>query len=224
MHISKIYKPGRTFTTTLRNIMLEINSLNFDYCDKPLLSDITFTVSSGQLIYLKGANGTGKTTLLKLLAGILSPLAGQICYAGYSIYNNLQAFQNNLCYVGHKNGINLALTVKENCIFDLRWGSKDITLATILKTFNLHYLSDEICNNLSQGQKKKVSLLRLIFTQSKLWLLDEPLVGLDKQAVVEFTSILHKHLADGGLVIMTSHQPLCDNGLNYHEYILEENY
>ncbi|KTC81336.1 cytochrome c biogenesis heme-transporting ATPase CcmA [Legionella brunensis] len=200
--------------------MLEIRALGFDYQDKPLLSQVTFTLKAGQLLHLRGSNGAGKTTLLRLLAGLLNPLEGEIHYEGQPIMNNLTAYQQQLCYVGHRTGINPLLTVEENCFFDMHWGRRDIDLSALLKDFGLHGLRDEISAHLSAGQRRRVGLLRIVMTNARLWLLDEPLVALDKEAINRFMQTLENHLYQGGQIILTSHQNLPSSKIDCLEYCL----
>ncbi|WED41792.1 cytochrome c biogenesis heme-transporting ATPase CcmA [Legionella cardiaca] len=200
--------------------MLEVRALCFDYQDKPLLNQVEFELKAGQLLHLRGSNGTGKTTLLRLLAGLLNPLAGEIHFNGETIANNITAYQQNLCYVGHRTGINPLLTVKENCFFDMHWGRRAVDFELLLENFGLGGLSNEISGHLSAGQRRRVGLLRIAMTDARLWLLDEPLVALDKDAITLFLDSLENHLFQGGLVIFTSHQSLPIGKINYREYCL----
>lgn len=202
------------------HMMLDIDSLSFDYQDKPLLSQINLSLALGQLLHLKGSNGVGKTTLLKLIAGLLSPRDGEIRYANQPINHNLPAYQQNLCYVGHKTGLSPLLTVRENCFFDLHWRSQTRPDDELLQQFGLQELRDVYCYQLSVGQQKRVSLLRLAMTEAPLWLLDEPLVALDQKTIIAFMTCLKNHLDEGGQVILTSHQLLPLGYFDYQEYML----
>ncbi|CEK10342.1 cytochrome c biogenesis heme-transporting ATPase CcmA [Legionella hackeliae] len=188
--------------------MLEVRSLCFDYQDKPLLNQVTFLLKAGQLLHLRGNNGAGKTTLLRLLAGLLYPLEGDIYFDGQSITENLGTYQQKLCFVGHRTGINPLLTVKENCFFDMHWGRQDVDFKHLLQQFGLKGLDQEICGHLSAGQRRRIGLLRLAMTNARLWLLDEPLVALDKDAIDFLMTSIENHLARGGLIVLTSHQNL----------------
>lgn len=199
--------------------MLDLSALSFDYDGKPLLNEVQFSLPAGQLLHLRGANGAGKTTLLKLLAGLLQPVLGEIYYDGVNINKNLGAYQRKLCYLGHKTGINPLLTVKENCYFDLHWGRRLLTLDYLLEGFGLQALSDQPCHLLSAGQRRRVSLLRIAMTDASLLLLDEPLVALDAQAIQTLVSVLENHIAQGGQVVLTSHQNL-PLRKSYQEYLL----
>jgi heme exporter protein A len=199
--------------------MLDVTALSFDYQDKPLLNKVEFSLAAGQLLHLRGANGGGKTTLLKLLAGLLQPHEGEIRYEGAAINKDLAAYQQKLCYVGHKMGLHPLLTIRENCFFDMHWGRRTLAFANLLTSFGLQNLADEPCHTLSAGQKRRASLLRIAMTDAKLWLLDEPLIALDSEAVKLLITYLEKHLARGGQVILTSHQSIPLRQA-YQEYFL----
>ncbi|MCW0218579.1 MAG: cytochrome c biogenesis heme-transporting ATPase CcmA, partial [Prosthecobacter sp.] len=195
-------------------------SLSFDYDDKPLLQGVHFSLAAGQLLHLRGDNGSGKTTLLKLLAGILSPRRGSLMWDQQNVHDNMAAYQRNLCYVGHKPGLSPQLTVRENCLYDLHWSRSKHDLNTLLTQFSLNDMADTPCYQLSAGQQRRVALLRLAMTDARLWLLDEPLVALDHDAIQGLTTCLQAHLAEGGIIIMTSHQPLPDSLQQHEEYSL----
>lgn len=197
--------------------MLDVLALSFDYQEKPLLAKVQFSLPAGQLLHLLGINGSGKTTLLKLLAGLLQAREGEIRYKGEVINKNLGAYQRKLCYLGHKPGISPLLTVRENCYFDMHWGRRCVTFESLLAAFGLEALSEVPAYLLSAGQKRRLSLLRLAMSDASLWLLDEPLVALDTQAIQTLIAILENHLEQGGQVILTSHQnlPLQHSCLEY---------
>lgn len=200
--------------------MLDLINLDFDYQDEPLLSHISFHVPEGGLLYLKGANGAGKTTLLKLIAGLYLPIQGQIQFYGQSIHRDLSSYQQQLCFLSHKAGINPYLTVKENCLFDIHYPTQGINSTELLSIFKLDADLDTPCGLLSAGQRRQVALLRLWMTQAKLWLLDEPLIALDAQAIPILMDKIAEHRAKGGGVIMTSHQDLPLESSIYQEYSL----
>lgn len=200
--------------------MLALRSLCFDYPDKSLLSNVDFVLEQGQLLHLRGNNGVGKTTLLKLLAGLLRPDRGDIQYQGQSIYADLPGYRDNLCYVGHKAGISALLTVRENCYFDLHWQRRSVDFEKLLSDFGLGALADEPCYLLSAGQRRRVGLLRIAMTDAQLWLLDEPLVALDQPAIEQLMFCFQTHLQKGGQILLTSHQNLPLPAGSFQEYCL----
>ncbi len=170
-------------------------------------------------MHLRGGNGVGKTTLLKLLAGILHPSHGEIRYAGRSINSDMATYQQQICYVGHKTGVSQLLTVRENAHFELHCEQK-IAFNELMDLYSLQGLEDVSCSVLSVGQRRRVGLLRLHLSNASLWLLDEPLIALDKEAISFLMASLTTHLSSGGQVILTSHQNLPLKTDNYQEYCL----
>ncbi|WP_298627093.1 cytochrome c biogenesis heme-transporting ATPase CcmA [uncultured Legionella sp.] len=200
--------------------MLEVIDLDFDYQEQPVLQKVSFSIPKGGLLHLQGANGAGKTTLLKLIAGLHHPMHGQIRFSGQPISNNLQAYQKQLCFVGHKTGINPYLTVRENCLFDLNYKGTDVCISDLLSPFKLAKLVDQPCGLLSAGQRRQVGLLRLWMSEKPLWLLDEPLVALDNAALAILMDKINLHRSQGGAVLLTSHQKLPLSANEYEEYHL----
>lgn len=200
--------------------MLKVVALSFDYEDDPLLNQISFTVESGQLVHLRGKNGVGKTTLLKLLAGLLQANAGQIFCGEQLIQSDLAAYQQNLCYVGHKAGLSALLSIRENYYFGLYEQDKMDCLDNYLEQFDLIKIADKPCSQLSLGQRRRASLLRLMMTKARLWLLDEPFTSLDKEAMAVVMQKISDHLKAQGMVIMTSHQELPVMDFETQEYWL----
>ncbi len=200
--------------------MLDVINLNFDYTDKPLLQDVQFSLKAGQLLHLRGHNGAGKTTLLKLLAGLLHPTQGEVRYQGSAISDNLTEYQQSICYVGHKAGVSQVLTVRENCQFDLQRGPHCMPFDELINRFSLSGLEDISCGLLSVGQRRRVGLLRILMSNACIWLLDEPLVALDQDAVAILMDCFCDHLDKGRQIILTSHQPLPLSDRDCQEYCL----
>lgn len=198
--------------------MLQIEKLSFDYSEKPLLEAINFSVEAGALLHVHGANGAGKTTLLKLLAGLLSPNQGHIFYLGQDIQNDLPTYQQELCYIGHKAGVNSLLTVRENYLLDFK-NTNLKSLRTSLTQFGLGDVEDTLCGLLSMGQRRKLGLLRLLTTRAPLWILDEPFVALDQKTVTILLTCFMEHLRNQGSIILTSHQTF-SLPIPYQEYAL----
>ena len=200
--------------------MLNVINLGFEYQDQPLLNHVTFHLPAGGLLHLRGANGAGKTTLIKLIAGLYQPDEGQIQFSGNNIAYDLAAYQRQICFVGHKTGINPHLTLKENCFFDLHYGHKNRNIEELAAIFNLQHYLDLPFGLLSAGQRRQVGLLRLWMTDAPLWLLDEPLVALDDRALELIMTQIGAHRDNGGSILLTSHQQLPLNHSAYLEYCL----
>lgn len=204
---------------------LEVNSLNFFYESRdlqiiaePLLDNITFRVDS--VLHIRGGNGSGKTTLLRIISGILSPFSGDIKYQGKSILHNSYDYKNVLSYVGHKLGINLQLTVFENCYYYLKNIRSKSEILKLLELFGLGNMQDVLSGYLSAGQKKRLSLLKVMLTDSKIWILDEPFTALDVNFVELFVKFMREHVLHGGIIIYTSHQSVAFDGVTSAEYNL----
>ncbi|RUR13300.1 cytochrome c biogenesis heme-transporting ATPase CcmA [Legionella sp. km772] len=199
--------------------LLQLIDLAFDYQERPLLHHINFTLQRGDLLHIHGANGAGKTTLLKILAGLYRPSLGLVKYQDQEIYNDLAAYQRELCVIGHQTGISPYLTIKENCLFDSHF-SKGFNIDELVSIFNLGRYLNTACGLLSAGQRRQVGLLRLWMSQATLWLLDEPFVALDEQALTVLMDKIRGHREEGGAVILTSHQPLALEKGSYKDYFL----
>lgn len=169
-----------------------------------VFSNVNFTVNAGELMELRGANGSGKSSLLRLLAGLNVPMAG-----GFKLENGIDdstvAEQSH--YIGHAEANKPALTVLENLSF---WANfLEAKMADeAFEPFNLKALANDQTLLLSAGQKRRVALTRLVIAKRSLWLLDEPTVGLDAASLLNLQSLIKKHLNEGGMVIAATHVEL----------------
>ena len=185
----------------------EIKNISCIRGNKLLFKNLNFKINNKELLVIKGANGSGKTTLLKILSGLLKPISGSIIINKKNINILKDEYFKYFEYIGHENAIKTALTVRENLNFYLKikrnLATKNFEKA--IKIFNLKDLLDIKVENLSSGEKRRVSLSRLILSNSKIWFLDEPTNGLDKINTVNFFKILKQHLQLNGLAIVASH-------------------
>ena len=188
--------------------MLEIKNLTATRGERLLFEDVSFEVESNEMLLIKGRNGAGKTSLLRLICGLATPDAGEILWNGESIENIRPAYSRSLLYVGHDNGISLDLTVLENLEFHraLNDNPSNHPIPEILERLRIVRYLNVPCRFLSAGQKRRVALARLAISQSKLWLLDEPFSSLDDQASETVVELVEQHLNSDGLCLMTSHQ------------------
>ena len=185
----------------------EIKNISCIRGNKLLFKNLNFKLNNKQLLVIKGANGSGKTTLLKILSGLLKPISGSIIINKKNINILKDEYFKYFEYIGHENAIKTALTVRENLNFYLKI-KRNLTIKNFekaIKIFNLKDLLDIKVENLSSGEKRRVSLSRLILSNSKIWFLDEPTNGLDKLNTVSFFKILKQHLQLNGSAIVASH-------------------
>lgn len=200
--------------------MLEINNLHFEYFDRPVLQNVTFQVNPYQILHIKGANGKGKSTLLKCMIGLLSPTNGYISFQGENVSKDIVSFQKQLCYLGHKLSINLSLSPRENIQFNFLQDISVREQQDALYSMSLESVAEMPCFQLSMGQKKRTSLLRLHFSTAPIWLLDEPFVGLDEDTVIRVSQLILAHAARSGMVLLTSHTDLPFKSECFREYTL----
>lgn len=191
----------------LPQIKLEVADLSCSRDDRLLFSDLNFSLSPGQVLLLEGSNGSGKTTLLRVLCGFREADDGQIFWSGQLIADS--TFFADAAYVGHADGTKKELTVAENLRFALalsRPGKYSIEAA--LEKVQLAGYDDNLVQTLSAGQKRRVSLARLLITDTILWILDEPFTSLDRQGIALIENLIYAHVKQGGMVILTSHHDL----------------
>lgn len=180
--------------------MLYANNISFEYLDTLIFEQLNLTLLPGQILHIQGPNGSGKTTLLKIIAGVLSPCSGQLAIS--------LPFKEAICFIGHKLGLSLELTVQQNCFLDPHWPDAGLDLYPLAAVVGLEKLLDKPCYQLSAGQKKRAALLRLFFTKSALWLLDEPFNALDAHFCEILAAHLKQHVMQGRGIIITAHQKL----------------
>lgn len=177
--------------------------------DKELFSELSFALKSKQLMRIEGQNGTGKTTLLRALCGLYQPDQGDVLWKDIPIKKQDEAYLKELFYLGHNNAIKADLNALENLgINTALAGDKysEKTLLQALDDIGLFGSEYKPSAQLSQGQKRRVALAGLLLSKAKLWILDEPFVALDGFAVKLLQDVIAKHVENGGIVILTTHQ------------------
>lgn len=191
--------------------MLEARNLSCQRGDRVLFSGLNLTLSPGELLQVAGPNGSGKTSLLKILCGISSPIEGEILWQGKNTRKQGEPFRENLLYLGHHNAVKEDLSALENLQIAATLAGEPLTEEQALDALDRigllgrEYLPAKV---LSQGQKRRVTLARLLVSRAPLWILDEPLTALDVKAIDLIQSRLAEHLAAQGMVVLTTHQTL----------------
>lgn len=188
--------------------MLLANNIHFKRNNKTILNNINIVLPSKKIIHLSGKNGTGKTTLLKILTNILEPEIGDVFWNGKNIKKNIFEFYKNMTFIMDQQSTNNILTVDENIsfwcnLFYSKINSQEID--SILKILMLSDYKNTQVSNLSYGEIKKLELCRLMIEKKKLWILDEPFIGLDNKSVDIINETIKNHAELGGMVILTSH-------------------
>ncbi len=204
--------------------MLEASRLECHRGDRRLFSGIDFRVGSGELLHLKGSNGSGKTSLLRMVCGLSPAAAGEIRWRGKPIAQLGEDYRRELCFLGHHNAIKEELTPLENLIASARLAEEPLdedAALDALETVGLAGREDLACRYLSQGQKRRVALARLVNERRALWILDEPYVALDSAAIGLVAGLIGAHLQRGGLTLMTTHQPVDITAGAIHELVLD---
>lgn len=177
--------------------------------DRRLFQDLGFSLEPGELLYVNGPNGSGKTTLLRMLCGLVTPSEGSISWQGADIGTLGDAYRAALVYLGHQNAIKEELTALENLRIGSRLAGVSVSedeASEALGRMGLHGLEELPTQVLSQGQKRRVGLARLLLTRAPLWVLDEPFNALDAAAVELLQAVLREHLGRDGVVVLTTHQ------------------
>ena len=187
--------------------LLKVDNLACSRDERLLFSKVYFGLSSGQILLLEGSNGSGKTTLLRILCGFREADTGEIFWRGSPMADS--DYFDEMAYVGHADGSKKELSVLENLHFALALNTPGhYSIEQALEKVQLTGFDDNPVQTLSAGQKRRLSLARLLITHNQLWILDEPFTSLDKQGVELIETLMMDHTRQGGMVIMTSHQDL----------------
>ena len=185
---------------------LIVNNLSCQKGYKLLFENLSFELNSGEVLKVSGPNGSGKTSLMKILAGLSSFETGSIDYDDTKI--NSERYNLDFLYLGHLAALSPELSCLENLKYTMRLGNDnlDLDFSDALKKVGLEKFENELVGKLSAGQKKRIALSLLFVTQSKVWLLDEPFSALDSKAIKIIETRVEDHCNSGGICILTTHQ------------------
>jgi len=191
--------------------MLEVTDLGCVRGDRRLFSDVNFSLSQGSFLQVQGPNGCGKTSLLRLICGLLAPAEGQIRWQGANIRSLGEDYFNSLSYIGHRNGLKEELTPIENLrvisgLAGTRISQQRAT--SVLGKLGLSGREQLPARLLSEGQRRRTALARLLICERSLWVLDEVLTSLDSSAVRFVTLLIEEHLNKGGIAVVATHHEL----------------
>ncbi|MDQ7050322.1 MAG: cytochrome c biogenesis heme-transporting ATPase CcmA [Enterobacterales bacterium] len=202
---------------------LELKNLTVIRSDLPLFKPVDISLKPSQAIQISGTNGAGKTSLLRCICGLSQRYEGSINWAGQSIENCKPLLYQELLYIGHSLGLKPKLTVEQNLSFyqQLRSNYHRQNIIDALEQLEIGAYFDEYVGNLSAGQKRRVALARILVEPVNFWVLDEPMVALDVNGQAWLEKACNSHLAEGGMILLTSHQRITGiHGLS--EYRLQE--
>lgn len=191
---------------------LSLDDVAIQRGDKRLLEGLSLSWHGGQFVQVEGHNGIGKTSLLRVVAGLARPVRGKVCWQDEAIVKIRETYYENLLFLGHQSGVKPELTPWENLRFyqkvagEKRCLQGSDVLWQVLDTVGLFGKEDLPASQLSAGQQKRIALARLWLSKDAVWILDEPFNAIDKQGVANLTALFEQHVARGGLVILTSHQ------------------
>lgn len=205
--------PGRgDFQIDFQNrFMLSAHGLRCVRGERQLFAQLNLAVDAGQWLHVRGENGAGKTSLLRLLAGLAHPAEGEIRWCGQPVHQPESLYRRELLYFGHQGAVKEDLSALENLSFAAAMDGVALPQAQALAALyrvGLRGREDLPIRVLSAGQKRRVMLARLATRSAKLWVLDEPFTALDTKAVDLLATLITEHLANGGMAVLTSHQAM----------------
>jgi heme exporter protein A len=191
--------------------MLVATNLECQKGNRRLFSGLGFSVERGQVLRVEGKNGSGKSSLIRMLCGLFKPDIGEIMWNGQRVTELGESYCAQLAYIGHNNGIKDELTAIENLCLSAQLSGTTVDYERVwltLSEMGLNGRETLPTKLLSQGQKRRVALARLLVISKPLWLLDEPVASLDDHSVELMEGLIASHLSKGGLAVLTTHQPI----------------
>lgn len=196
----------------MKALPIEVENLACERDQRELFADVSFELGGGDVLQVAGANGSGKTSLLRILAGLLVPAAGQLRYGGLSVGSSAgrDAWRRDRLFIGHAPAVKVNLTAEENLAWlcALSEPRSQQAIWEALEKVGLRGFEDVPCHNLSAGQQRRVALARLYLQAHPVWILDEPFTAIDRSGVAELEAQVLAHAERGGVVILTTHHSL----------------
>ncbi|HEY5898049.1 MAG TPA: cytochrome c biogenesis heme-transporting ATPase CcmA [Burkholderiales bacterium] len=188
--------------------MLEADKLECERGSRTLFRQLSFSLAGGELLRVSGQNGSGKTSLLRILCGLLTPTQGEVRWKGTRIQDLAEDYSRELLYIGHAAAVKDDLTPAENLEIACRLAAVPFDRETLKSALQAYSVPELPVRKLSQGQRRRAALARLLLSASApLWLLDEPFVALDPAASAFTEDLLSRHVGRGASVVYTTHQP-----------------
>ena len=188
--------------------MLTFDNLSYYRNHKKIFGNLGYTVSLNSCLLLTGKNGSGKTSLLKIIAGIIKPDGGKILWNNQEVRNFYQEYCSDIQYIGHQNFLKPHLTILENLLFYCQLQDTEMLLPSAIRYFGLEEIADMEIHKLSAGWQKRVLLAKLLCCPGAIWLLDEPTNNLDKQGKELLFNLISSRIKDGGIVIAATHDEI----------------
>lgn len=191
--------------------MFTVNNVSYFRNNRQVFKNVGFSAGLGSCLLLVGGNGIGKTSLLRIIAGLAKPTSGELLWNGQNIQGLRSDFNSDMCYLGHKNFAKSELTVLENLQFFAGVSNSEILIPSAIRYFGLEEVVNKKMDKLSMGWQKRVLLSKLLCCPATFWLLDEPSNNLDKQGKELLFNLINVRVKEGGIVIAATHDEILFN-------------